>query len=169
MSQFGAPASVAQFKNQVSRDFVYGPGLEFVRDVDIQNALNSAHSLFNPALFSTMPIGTVPNQTSEAIICYCNASAHFLVTSLQAVGGLGKIGKGVLSQGEGNVTSKGVGGVSIGFSWPSAITDSPALYQFAKTTYGLAYLQVLAVKLVGNVGAVFGELEPGPPPNPGFI
>lgn len=158
MGQLNPPATIAQFKIQFTRDFVYGPGLEAVRDLDIQNALNAADALFNPRLFSTAPIGVAPNQTSEALICYLNAAAHFLVTSLQAVGGLGQAGRGVYSQGEGNVSSKSVGGVSVSFSWPSSITDSPALFQFTKTAYGMAYLQVLSTRLVGNVGAVAGEV-----------
>ncbi len=157
MGTLNPPATIAQFESQFSRDFVYGPGLDSVRPVDVQNALNTASSVFNPALFSTAPIGVPPNLTSESLICYLNASAHFLVTSIQGVGGLGKKGGGVNSQGEGVVSQKGVGGVSVGFSWPATITDSAVLFQFTKTTYGQAYLQVLMTKLVGNVGVVLGE------------
>lgn len=162
MGQLTPPATVADFKAQFTRDFVYGPGLEFVRDSDIQNALNAASSIFNPCLFDTTPVGVTPLITSEAMICYLNASAHLMVTSLQAAGGLGKTGKGPFSQGEGNVSSKSVGAVSVSMEYPSAITDSPVLFQFAKTTYGQAYLQVLATKLVGNVGAVLGEVTGAP-------
>lgn len=159
MGQLNPPATVADFKAQFTRDFVYGAGLETVRDSDIQSSLNTASSVFNPALFDVTQVGISPNFTSEAMIAYLNASAHFLVTSLQAVGGLGKVGRGVFSQGEGNVTGKGVGGVSVNFEWPATITDSPILFQFVKTTYGQAYLQVLMTKLVGNMGAVYGELS----------
>lgn len=157
MGQLNPPATVAQFEAQFTRDFRYGPGIDAVRPVDIQNALNATSSVFNPALFSTSPIGLAPNITSEALICYLNASAHFLVTALQGVGGLGKKGGGLNSQGEGIVSSKSVGGVSVSFSWPAIITESAVLFQFTKTTYGQAYLQVLMTRLVGNVGAVFGE------------
>lgn len=167
MGQLTPPATVADFKAMFSRDFRYGAGLETVRDLDIQNALNAASPVFNPALFDVTPIGIVPNQTSEAMMSYLNASAHFLATALQAVGGLGKIGGGVNSQGEGNVSGKSVGGVSINFSWPSSIVDSPALFQFTKTAYGQAYLQVLMLKLVGNVSAVLGEVT-GISDNPAF-
>lgn len=163
------PPSVAQFKTFFVRDFDYGPGLDKVRDADIQNALNATVSVFNPRLFSTAPIGVAPDVTSEAILAYLNASAHFLVTALQAVGGLGKKGKGTRSQGEGVYASKGVGGVQASFVWPAVITDSPVLFQFAKTPYGQAYLQVLMTRLVGNVSAVLGETIPGSPPNPGFF
>lgn len=162
MGQLNPPATVADFKAQFTRDFVYGAGLATVRDSDIQNALNIASGVFNPDLFDTTQIGVTPNFTSEAMIAYLNASAHFMVTALQAVGGLGKIGKGVFSQGEGNVTNKGVGGVTVGFGWPAIITSSPVLFQFAKTTYGQAYLQVLMTRLVGNVGAVLGEVTGDP-------
>lgn len=159
MGQLNPPATVAQFKNQFSRDFVYGPGLETVRDTDIQNALNSASSVFNPALFSLKQIGVPPNLTSEALICYLNVTAHLMVLSIQGVGGLGKKGGGTNSQGEGIVGNKSVGGVSVGYMWPSTITNNAFLFQFTKTTYGQEYLLVLMTKLVGNVSAVLGETE----------
>lgn len=157
MGQLTPPANVADFKAQFTRDFPYGDGIESVRDVDIQSALNMASSVFNPCLFDTSPIGVPPLITSEALMSYLNAAAHFLVTSIQAVGGLGKVGRGVFSQGEGIIGSKGVGGVNVGYVWPSTITDSAVLFQLTKTTYGQAYLQVLMTKLVGNVSAVLGE------------
>lgn len=168
MGQLSPPATVAQFETQFSRDFVYGPGLDKVRPTDIQNALNIASGVFNPALFDTTPIGVPPNLTSEALQAYLNCSAHFLVTSLQGVGGLGKVGGGLNAQGEGIVTSKGVGGVNISFTWPSYIVESPVLFAFTKTIYGQNYLQVLMTRLVGNVSAVLGEVT-AIAPNPGFF
>lgn len=167
MGQLTPPATIAQFEAYFSRDFVYGPGLDKVRPVDIQNALNFASGVFNPALFSTTPIGISPNLTSEALMCYLNLAAHFLVLSLQAVGGLGSLHRGVLSQGEGIVSSKSVGGVSISFIWPSVVIDNPVLFQLTKTSYGEAYLQVLVTRLVGNVSAVLGEVT-GPQDVPFF-
>lgn len=165
-------ATVANFEAMFTRDFAYGPGLDKVRPIDVQNALNAASAVFNPALFSTAPIGVPPNITSEALICYLNCAAHFLVTSLQGVRGLNKVGGGLTSQGEGVVGNKGVGGVTVGFVWPSFVTESGVLFQFTKTTYGQLYLQVLMTRLVGNTATVFGE-ETGPQPfaNPvtGFI
>lgn len=158
MGVLNPPATVAQFEAQFSRDFVYGPGLDAVRPIDIQNALNTASSLFNPALFSTAPIGVPPNLTSEALTMYLYCAAHFLVTSIQGVGGLNKKGGGLNAQGEGVVASKGVGGVNVSFSWPSFVTDSPVLSQFQKTTYGQIYLQTLMTKLVGNGAVVLGEV-----------
>jgi len=169
MSTLTPPATVAQFESMFTRDFSYGPGIDKVRPVDIQNALNMASGIFNPSLFDSSPIGVAPNLTSEALMAYLNCSAHFLVLSLQAVGGLNKVGAGIYSQGEGTVTGKSVGGVSINFSWPSFVTDSPVLYNFTKTSYGVAYLQILMPRLVGNVGVVAGEVTPGVPPNPGWV
>lgn len=158
MGQLNPPVTVSQFESFFSRDFLYGPGIDKVRPLDIQNSLNTAASVYNPALFSTAPVGVAPNLTNEAITAYLYCSAHFLVTSIQGVGGLGKIGGGMNSQGEGLVTGKGVGGVSVNFSWPSFISDSPSLSQFSKTVYGNLYLQILMPRLVGNVGVVLGEV-----------
>lgn len=153
-------ATVASFKAQFGRDFVYGSGLNTVRDIDIQQALNLASSMFNPALFDTSLIGVAPVISSESLMAYQYATAHFLVTAIQAAGGLGSVGRGVFSQGEGVVSSKSVGGASVSFSWPSTVMDSPALFQFTKTTYGQAYLQILMPRLVGNVSAVLGPIAP---------
>lgn len=157
MSHISTPPTIAQFQFQFSRDFKYGPGLDAVRPIDIQNAINLANSVFNPRLFSTAPLGIAPNLTSEAITAYNYAAAHFLVLSIQGVGGLSKTGSGLNAQGEGIVGNKSVGGVSVGYVWPDTVTESPALSQFLKTTYGQLYLQILMPRLVGNVGAVFGE------------
>lgn len=157
MGQLTPPASTTDFKLQFTRDFNYGAGIETVRDTDIQAALNQASAMFNPTLFDTQPIGIAPLITNEALMAYLNLSAHIMVTALQGVGGLGQKGRGVVSQGEGITSSKGVGGVSIGFSWPNVIADSPILFQLTKTTYGQAYLFALMPKLVGNVSAVGGE------------
>ncbi len=155
------PATIAAFKAQFARDFTYGDGPTAVMDRDIQNGLNTANSLFNPELFDTTLIGVAPLQTSDSLLAYLNCAAHFMVLSLQAVGGLSvKVGAGspgLLSQGEGAISSKGGGGLNISYSWPSVVTDSAALFQFTKTAYGLVYLQMLTPRLVGNVGAVAGE------------
>lgn len=157
MGTLNPPATVAQFEQFFTRDFKYGPGIDSVRPVDIQNSLNTAASTYNPSLFSTALIGIPPNQISEAITAYLYCAAHYLVTSIQGVGGLGKVGGGMNSQGEGIITSKGVGGVNVSFSWPQSVTNSPVLSQFSKTVYGNLYLQMLMPKLVGNVSAVIGE------------
>ena len=161
MGQPTPPATVAAFKAMFFRDFTYGDGPTTVMDRDIQNALNAASSLFNPALFDTSPVGVLPSQTSESLIAYLNCAAHFMVTALQAVGGFsakaGAGSPGINSQGEGVIGNKSGGGLSVGYSWPSMVTDSPILFQFTKTAYGMAYLQMLTPKLVGNVGAVIGE------------
>ena len=154
-------ATIAAFKNLFFRDFTYGDGPSAVMDRDIANALNSAYSLFNPTLFSTLLLGIAPNQTSESLNAYLYLSAHFLVLALQGVNGLtnkaGAGSPGLNSQGEGTITSKGGGGLNVGFSWPSMITDSPILSQLLRTQYGQTYLQILAPKLVGNMGVAAGE------------
>ena len=170
MGQLNPPATILQFKAQFGpRDFLYSSGIDGIMDSDISKGLNLAASAFNPALFSTAPIGVPPNVTSEALQAYLYAAAHFVVSSVQSVGGLGKKGRGVRSQGEGVTSGKNAGGLGLNMTWPAAITDSPMLFQFTRTPYGLQYLQMLAPLLVGNVSAVWGEVSYGPPANPGFF
>lgn len=161
MGQPLPPATVAAFKGLFIRDFKYGDGPTTVMDRDIQNSLNTASSMFNPALFETTLLGVPPNQTSESLNAYLYLTAHFLVTSLQAVGGLSAIAgagsPGLRSSGEGIIGSKSAGGLSVSYVWPSTVTDSAALFQLTKTQYGQTYLQILLPRLVGNVAAVIGE------------
>lgn len=158
MGQLTPPATPTDFKAQFTRDFKYGTGLETVRDLDIQSALNLASTVFNPQLFDTTAL---PGPTSEAMLAYLYAAAHFLVISLQAAGGLSAVSRyqGPNSQGDGIITNKAVGGVSIGYTWPALITDNPALYGLTKTSYGQVYLQILMPLLVGNMAVVLGETQ----------
>lgn len=155
------PATIAAFKALFFRDFTYGDGPTAVMDRDIANALNTATSLFNPALFSTQLIGTPPMQTSESLNAYLYLTAHFLVTSLQAVGGFalkaGAGSPGIHSQGEGILSGKGGGGLNASYTWPSMVTESATLFQLTKTAYGMTYLQILVPKLVGNAAVAHGE------------
>lgn len=158
MGQLTPPASVANFKAQFQRDFTYGTGYETVKDSDIQNALNFTSSVFNPRLFDTT---VLTGGTSEALLSYLYASAHFLVLNLQAAGGLAPGGRkqGAKSQGAGAVGSKSVGSVSLGYVWPESITNNPILFQFTRTAYGQQYLQILSTKLIGNVHVVLGPTQ----------
>jgi len=165
-------ATVDAFKFQFARDFTYGPGLDAVRDQDIQNGFNMAVSVFNPSLFSTALVGAVPNQTSESLQAFLYASAHFVVASIQNAGGLAGKGSspkgptsGVFSQGEGIMTNKSAGGLSVGMSWPAFIQDNGALFQFSTTKSGVQYIQMLILKLVGNVAIAGGydDILPGAP------
>ena len=158
MGQPTPPLVVADFKAFFTRDFVYGTGLEKVRDADIQKGLNLASTIFNPCLFDTTDVG---GGATEANMAYLYASAHFLVLDLRAAGGLTKknLGKGARAQGEGPLGSASVSGVSTSYVWPSRVTDNATLFQLTKTPYGQAYLQILTPKLVGNVALVLGPNE----------
>ena len=151
--------TAGSFKSAFARDFSYGPGLDKVRDADINRAIVMASTLFNADLFDTTLQGVSPDVTSESQTAYHYLTAHFLVSAVQAAGGLSKTGRGVYSQGEGVISSKGAGGMNVGYNWPSIVTDSPALFQLVKTTYGQMYLQILMPRLVGNVGVVGGQRE----------
>ena len=141
------PATVADFKARFVRDFVYGKGTDTVQDADITAAINDAMTAYNPALFSG----------NEVPAAFLYAAAHFLVTNIQAVGGLSGIptGRGILNQSEGALSSKGAGGLNISYvEPPSRVKDSPQLLQFWTTTYGQRYLGMVVPKMVGAVGAV---------------
>ncbi len=143
------PITVAEFKAQFNREFVYGPGLDTVQDADITRALNEAYIVWNPALWDT----------DEAKIAYGYSTAHFMVLNIQSAGGLSSVnmGRGVNSHGGGVISAKGVGQVNVTYQVPDFVAQSPILSQFMKTDFGQSFLQLLTPRLVGNVSFVFGQ------------
>ena len=143
------PVDAARFKDEFDRDFQYGSGLDKVRDKDINRALTEANALFNAALWAT---------DEELQSAYLYLSAHFLVMNLQVAGGLRKKGKslGAKNRGGGVIQSKSVGQVSVNFTVPDFVTNDATLSQLLRTDYGMKYVQLLAPRLVGNVGLVTG-------------
>lgn len=135
-------ATVSDFKDQFTREFVYGLSKETVMDADITRALNEAASVFNGALWE---------DDDEKVTAYCYAAAHFLVLNLQAAGGLlaQNVGAGVNSRGGGNVAAKSVGSVSLTFALPTSLTEDPILHGFIRTDFGQRYLAMLTPRLVG--------------------
>lgn len=146
------PATLADFKAQFARDFIYGTGKDTVMDGDITRALNESGMVFNPVLWDS----------GDDKIAFLYASAHFLVLNVQAAGGLSAkpFGQGINSQGAGVVGSKSVGSVSVSYIVPEFVSSSPFLSQFMKTDYGQKYLQLLTPRLVGHVSIAQGPSEP---------
>jgi len=149
------PATVAEFKAQFDRDFIYGSGKETIRDQDISKALTEATSVFNADLWDT----------SELKPAFLYASAHFLVLNIQMAGGLNPspTGKGIDNRGGGITQSKSVAQVSIQYGIPQTVLESPILNQFLRSDYGLRYLQMITPRLVGNVAVVGGFNDTGGP------
>ncbi len=150
------PPSVADFKAQFTREFVYGASLDKVQDNDIQRAINEASIAFNPGLWDgATPLGS----TTELNIVYLYLSAHFMTLNIQGAGGLSSVnrGRGVKSAGGGTIQSKSVGSVSVTYVIPEDIQNSPILGQFMRTDFGQKYLTLLTPRLVGNVALVSGQ------------
>lgn len=170
------PPSVADFKSQFRREFVYGDGLNAVEDSDISRALNEAGLMFNPCLWdSTTAVGT----SSESGIAYMYLSAHLMVLNIQQMaGGLSAIprGKGVRNSAEGVVVASGVGAAHVTYQIPPArVADNAVLMDLFRTTFGQRYLAMMEPRLIGNVAVVSGrsnflnfgnppaQIDPGPP------
>lgn len=149
------PATVAEFKAQFDRDFIYGTGKETVRDADIQRSLTEATSVFNADLWST----------DELKPAYLYASAHFLVLNVQMAGGLSALptGKGIDNHGGGVTQSKSVAQVNITYGLTEKFQNDPILSQFLRTDYGQRYLQMISPRLVANVMVVGGFNDTGGP------
>lgn len=148
------PASVADFKSEFDRDFLYGSGLSTVRDIDIERAMVQGNSLFNESLWSSDP---------ETKLAFLLVSAHCLVLNIQMAGGLmsKNTGQGINNKGGGIQASKSVGQVSVNYAIPQSVVDSPVLNQFMRTDYGQRYLNMAAPRLVGNMALFPGLNDTG--------
>lgn len=113
----------------------------FVQDTDITKAIAEATTNFNTSLFAD-------NTTQDIAFNYL--TAHYLCLDIRTAL------KGVMSKGEFNTQSKGVGSVSESYAIPEMYAKDPYLNYFTKTNYGLKYLSIIQPLLIGNVGIALG-------------
>lgn len=139
------PPTVAEFKARFDRDFAFSADqsdMERVRDTDITRGLTSASVNFNEGLWESQTI------YAEA---YLLLAAHYLVTNLL------NSSQGLGSQANWLTNSKAVLNMSESFAIPDRIARSPILAIYSKTGYGMSYLSLIMLRLVGNVGLVQGN------------
>lgn len=135
--------TVAEFKTFFARDFIYNanPALG-ITDTDIQNALDEAICNINPDLFL--------KQEQYTLGCLLLA-AHFLCLAITSAS------TGTNGNFEGFITSKSVGNVSTSSQIPDRFLKDAILSLYARTTYGVRYLQLILPFLSGNVFSVAGR------------
>lgn len=142
------PPTAAEFKSRFDRDFAYSADqmdMTRVRTVDITRAFTQAGANFNVGLFASQAT------YAEAFLLL---SAHYLVVNLTASS------QGLGGAAQWTTASKSVGNVAESFAIPDFINRSPFLSQLSKTSYGMAYLQIILPLLAGNVVCVEGDTKP---------
>jgi hypothetical protein len=140
--------TVADFKARFDRDFGFAADqtdMERVRDTDITRGITSASVNFNEALWESQAI------YAEA---YLLLAAHYLVTNLL------NSSQGLGSQANWLTNSKSVMSVTESFIIPDRIARSPILAIYSKTGYGMEYLSLIMLRLIGNVALVQGNTTP---------
>lgn len=156
------PATIAQFKAQYAqRGFNFGEGPGSVTDSDITLAMTMASSMWNPALWNS----------GESIAIFCLVVAHFIVTNIQAVGGLNSTPTntpGAYSAALGNtgngmpIDSKSVDKVHLKYAGLEKLIDKyPMLAGFRSTDFGSQYCLLVAPRLVGRVNFIINQQDPG--------
>lgn len=146
------PIAAADFKTRFDREFTYGPGLDVVRDKDINDAIAQAQVMYNAALWSV----------DDGKQAFLYATAHFVTIRVQAAGGLSptNAGVGITNRSNGIVESKTVGQVSVSYTPPpERLRKMAYLLPFWETEWGKAYVMMLLPKLAGNVGVVSGPQD----------
>lgn len=143
------PITVQYFKEYFYRDFPYSVSqtdFSGIVNADIDKAMKEAALTYNPNLFD--------KGSEEEKIAFGYLTAHYLVIDIaNSTSGLANKFKGYIS-------NKSVGSVSVGYSLPSWITDSPILSLLAQTGYGAKYLALMMTNMVGNVAIAKGATQP---------
>lgn len=137
--------TIADFKAQFSRDFVYGTDNTKVQDSDITKAFAQTEASINE--------GISDDQTFFSLV-YLYLSAHWLVMDLRMSS------QGVAGQFSWAESSKAVGNVSQSFSIPQRILDNPNYSYLTKSNYGAKYLMLILPALSGQIFSVCGGTNP---------
>lgn len=114
----------------------------YILDADLDKSYNQGRGAVNPEIFEN---------TSVLSDAFYYAWAHYLVMDIRAAEG------GIDSRFEGLISSKGVGGVSVGYSIPERFAKDPQFAYFAQTQYGQKYLSYVIPRITGVVKAVDGR------------
>jgi hypothetical protein len=136
----------SSFKSYFIRDFSYGTNINTsVTDTDIANAMQMTNININQANWADQ---------SSYNVGYLLLSAHYLVLNLRSSS------QGINGQFSFLEQSKGVGAANQSFAIPQRILDNPLWSIFAKTNYGLQYLELLLPQLCGQIFTVIGTTLP---------
>lgn len=154
------PATVADFKAQFIRGFRYSTGPDGVTDGDISLGITMALSVWNPVLWTK----------TEAKAAFLLAVAHFVVTNIQAAGGLqatpaqgpdGPVVDATQNTGGGVIGSKTEGKMSQTYAGLDALIERyPTLADFRRTDFGAQYALLVAPRLRCRVGLATNEGAP---------
>ena len=145
--------TVQAFKAHFTRDFPYLPNPipegtiadQYVKNSDIEKAIQEAIFNVNPALFDS--------QESYSL-CFNYLTAHYLVTDLR------NSAQGLFGQYNWMTSSKSVGSVSEGYSIPQKILDNPEFAYISTTPYGAKYLSMIMPLLTGGIVPIGGATSP---------
>ncbi|MEI6810262.1 MAG: hypothetical protein WCN95_16205 [bacterium] len=138
--------TASEFKTFFARDFNFAPSndpnnLDYVTDVDVQRALDTARINFNPALFG---------ENAQITTVFMYLSGFFLVKAIQVSA------KGLSSQSKFPISSQSCGGVNVSYQIPDRYSKDEYLSQFTDNGYGMLYLSMALPMLVGNVANIGG-------------
>lgn len=145
--------TIANFKDFFDRGFPYEPDplpegadqFSYVRDKDIQKAIDKVDYQINDAFFSSQ------KEYSDAFL---NATAHFMIMDLRAQS------QGVSDKYEWLSSSSGVGSISESRVIPDYIAQSLHFSFFTTTTFGLEYALAIYEKSRGTIFTVRGGTSP---------
>ena len=120
------PPTVADFKAQFARDFLYTSDISTgIVDADITTALTEAGIHFNEGKFET---------AAQKVLVFLYLTAFYLVWNIQ------NSSQGIASSGKFIISSKSAGGVSVSYQIPERFQNDPLVMLYSKNEYGIKYL-----------------------------
>lgn len=131
----------SDFTSYFSADFA----LADIAEGSISRAFLEAKININPGIFTS---------DDALTIGFFYLVAHYLTLNIRAAA------SGIMGVGQQIVTSASVAGISESYGIPEDYLKNPYLNAFAKTEYGLRYLQMIIPNLVGVIGCVDGATTP---------
>lgn len=162
-----APPTIALFKAQFPRDFIYGSGTNTVQNSDIQSAINEGQTLFNASLWNNI----IPN-FSASVFGDTTIGSETII-NLSSVTGLAH-GQAISGPGiPSGATITFVGASSIIISANATATATQVALTIGGTSgytmseaqiaycYLTAHLMVLSIQNAGGLGAPQSSQGPG--------
>jgi hypothetical protein len=118
---------------------------KYIVDFDIQKSFNQSINFTNPDIFENAQV---------LLDAYYYCTAHFLAMDMRMAE------SGIDSRGEGLISSKSVGSVSVSYSVPDRFQKDSFDAYFAQTGYGQKFLAYVQPRVTGNIGTAGGDTNP---------
>ena len=146
MARYIDTITAQHFKDYFDRGFNYAPASapddpQYIRDSDIENALEQAGVNFNESLW---------DDDSQRKLAFLFLAAHYLCMDMKMQQA------GINSTSQFMIAAKSVGDVSASYAIPQTFLNSPIYSYYTTTQFGMKYISLVYARTIGRVSVIFG-------------